>query len=308
MPTILLITTQYVLSYLILGFIAAFTPAISCLRPAAVALILALAISIQLAVSHGASVPVSIAQYGTVAISAWTQVFSAVDILILRRVTFEEHVAWVHDQKRDQDKKGDKDNDSKAKAIRNGEHKHRTSTTLQRSTIWQAICFALCLPNNTRLLGTKWQISHVYRFYDCSGPMLTPSRAKFLRMRTCTLISSLLVVAVCLAYNTACPSSPYSSISPFTSWAWPAFPTRATLAAVLNQCPSDLLHPASLKISPGGQLYLYTLFLGSIFLLHKIGYTFYSIVAVGLSLSSPEHWPPFYGAPLEAWTMRRFWE
>jgi hypothetical protein len=170
-------------------------------------------------------------------------------------------------------------------------------TTPERS-IWQAICFAVCLPNNTRLLGTKWQISHVYRFYNCSGPMPIPSRPKFLRMRTCTLISSVLVAAVCLVCTTTCSAS---------SWSLIPRPSRATLTTVLNQNASELLHPASLTKSPGVQFYLYALFLGSIFLLHKIGYTLYSIVAVGCNLSPPEHWPPFYGAPSEAWTMRRFW-
>ncbi|KAL3452779.1 hypothetical protein BJX65DRAFT_302685 [Aspergillus insuetus] len=235
--------------------------------PPTVALILALAISIQTAVSHGANLPIPIAQYGTVAISAWTQFLSAVDILILRRVTYEEHVDW------------------------------RTLTPSQRS-IWHAICFALCLPNNTRLLGIKRQINHVHSFYDCTGPIPTPSRAKFLRMRTCTLISSLLVAALGLVCTTTCSAS---------SRSWPVLGTRATLATVLNQTPSDLLHPASLTKSPRVQFYLYALFLGSIFLLHKIGYTLYSLVAVGLNFSPPEHWPSFYGASSEAWTMRRFW-
>ncbi|KAL3486108.1 hypothetical protein BJX62DRAFT_242264 [Aspergillus germanicus] len=282
LPIILLISTQYFLGYLILGFIATFSPATSCVRPAAVALILALTISIQTAVSHGASLPVPVAQYGTVAISAWTQVFSAADILILRRLTFEEHVAWVHNHNRDNDKDGDKDNNSKAKVARNGENKHGTSTTPQRSTIWHAVCFALCLPSNTRLLGTKWQINSVYRFYDCSGPIPTPSQAKFLRMRARSLISSLLLTAMCLLYSTTCPQTYHH-------------PGPGPLSK-----PSDLLHPASLTKYPGGQFYLYALFLGSIFLLHKIGYTLYSLVAVRWNLSPPEHWPPFYGAPSEA--------
>ncbi|KAJ0426900.1 membrane bound O-acyl transferase family-domain-containing protein [Aspergillus carlsbadensis] len=305
LPTILCITIQYVLGYVILGFIATFSPATSCLRPTAVTLLLALAISIQLAVSHASGLPVPIAQFGAVAISAWTQVFSALDILIHKRVTYEEHVVWVN---RDQDKDEDKENNSsKEKVIRNGGSKQRIPTTPERSSICQAVYFALCLPNNTRLLGTKWQISPVYSFYDCSGPIPTPSRAKFLRMRACTLISSVLVGAVYLVYNRATCSN--SSLSSYCSWVPFPFPSRATLTTVLNQIPSELLHPASLALpkSPGVQFYLFTLFLGSIFLLHKIGYTIYSLVAVGCNLCPPEHWPPFYGAPLEAWTMRRFW-
>jgi hypothetical protein len=240
--------------------------------------------------------PVPIAQYGTVAITAWTQVFNAIDILLLKRVTYEEHVVWV--SKRNQDR--GRDNNEKVKAIGDsGTGNKQGVPTPRQGSIWEAMYFAICLPNNTRLLGTKWQISSVYSFYDCFGPIPTPSRAKFLRVRACTLISSLLVGAVCLVYIIAPCSNSSSS--------WLPIPSRATLATVLQQTPSELLHPASLTKSPGVQFYLYALFIGSVFLLHKVGYTFYSLVAVGCHLSPPEHWPPFYGAASEAWIVRRFW-
>jgi hypothetical protein len=37
-------------------------------------------------------------------------------------------------------------------------------------------------------------------------------------------------------------------------------------------------------------------------------YYIIALFAVSLEVTGPEKWPPFYGSPLEAYTLRRFWK
>ncbi|KAL4944603.1 membrane bound O-acyl transferase family-domain-containing protein [Aspergillus oleicola] len=147
--------SQYALIHLTLGFTTAFTSATSHLRPTAVAAILTLATSIQIAVQHAAAnIPIPVR--GILAMGAWIQVFNSLDILLHTRITYTEHVRW-----------------GKEKNERGG---------LESTPAVTALWFAVTIPNNFRRVDTKWQITPLYSFNNGS-PETIPGRAEFLTAR-----------------------------------------------------------------------------------------------------------------------------
>ncbi|KAL3482655.1 membrane bound O-acyl transferase family-domain-containing protein [Aspergillus germanicus] len=154
--------SQYALIHLTIGFITAFTPATSHLRPIAVAAILALAISIQFAVQHAANIPIPVR--GILAMGAWIQVFNSLDILLHTRITYTDHIEW---QK---------------------EKNHRAG--LKLAPAMTPLRFSLTIPNNFRRVNTKWQITPLYSF-NIGSPGTTPGRAEFLiaRLKSILLLS-----------------------------------------------------------------------------------------------------------------------
>ncbi|KAJ0425647.1 membrane bound O-acyl transferase family-domain-containing protein [Aspergillus carlsbadensis] len=148
--------SQYALIHVTLGFTTAFTPATSHLRSIAVAAILALALSIQIAVQHAANIPNPVR--GILALGAWIQVFNSLDILLHTRITYAEHIQWVKEKKKQ----------------RGG---------LELTPAVTALQFSLTIPNNLRRVGTKWQITPLYSFNSGSSPGTIPGRAEFLAAR-----------------------------------------------------------------------------------------------------------------------------
>jgi hypothetical protein len=146
--------SQYTLIHLTLGFITAFAPATSHVRPIAVAAILALATSIQIAVRNAANIPIPLR--GILAMGAWIQVFNSFDILVYTRITYTDHIRWW-----------------KGKSQREG---------LDSTPAVSPLRFALTIPNNFRRVNTKWQITAVYNF-NRSSPGAIPGRADFLTAR-----------------------------------------------------------------------------------------------------------------------------
>jgi hypothetical protein len=258
---------QYFLIYLIVGLVATFTPGPSPLRPAGTAIILALAISIQMAAqSRTTALPFYLQM--TAPLGAWIQFFDGLDILIHRCISYAEHRRWKGVQKAD----ADADFSSASR---------------------EAAYFALSLPYNFRRIGTKWQVSPIYAFKGMSGP----SRAQFIQEKVRSVLFTL-----CAAALVYCLCSWLTG-----SWSWRDIsqPPEGTteLCAVLDHTSLlDIPWQSLFTLIP-----ISLLLIAAIFTTEKLAYNILSIVAASLRISKPVEWPPFQASLREAWSVRRFW-
>jgi hypothetical protein len=258
---------QYILIYLIVGLVATFTPASSPFRRAATAIILALAISIQMAAqSRTTALPFYLQM--TAPLGAWIQFFNGLDILIHRGISYAEYRRWKGVQKADADAEFS-------------------------SASREAAYFALSLPFNFRRVGTKWQVSTIYAFKGMS----VPSRVQFIQEKVRSVLFTL-----CAAGLVYCLCSWLTG-----SWSWrdiyqqPGGTTE--LCAVLDHTSLlDIpLQPLFTLIL------ISLLLIAAIFTTEKLAYDILSIVAVSLRISNQVDWPPFQASLREAWSVRRFW-
>ncbi|KAL2862476.1 wax synthase family protein [Aspergillus lucknowensis] len=157
-PGIELAVLSFVLIHLITSSIIAFTSRSSSIRPAALVLIVGLAVSLQNIVAAWDGYRVFAAVFS---LFAWMNTFSALDFFLYTRVTNSEHFEWLS---------------------------RRGPSGLQR-TLSSRIRWALGMPFNYRRVGTKWQSKATHPF-DPHRPGYIPSRADFVLHR-------LLVVLVC---------------------------------------------------------------------------------------------------------------
>jgi hypothetical protein len=271
---------QYILIYLSIGLVATFTPAPSPLRPAATAIILALAISIQMAAQRRTTALPFYLQM-TAPLGAWIQFFNGLDILIHRGISYAEHRRWKGVQKVGADADADFLCPSR-----------------------EAVYFALSLPFSFRRIGTKWQVSPIYPFKDkgMSGAEVVeiiPSRAQFIQKQARNVLNNL-----CAAALVYCVCSGLTG-----SWSWRDVSQRpretTELCAVLDYTSLSLLDV------PWETLYTLIptslLLIVAIFTTEKLAYDIISIAAVSVYISDPVDWPPFQASVVEAWTVRRFW-
>lgn len=146
-------------------------------------------------------------------------------------------------------------------------------------TICNRLRFGLSVSTNYRLINTPYQVKNV-------PPLSTRNKAVFLwRKATVITVSYLLLDLI----NSS--ADPAISLKYFTPGKVPIFSRLRDVTAeeLVIRTFTALAAAISLNCVQGG---IYSLF---------------AILSVGAGISAADDWPPFYGSPSEAYTLRRFW-
>ncbi|KAE8155271.1 membrane bound O-acyl transferase family-domain-containing protein [Aspergillus avenaceus] len=144
---------HYAAIQLVPGLTVALTPSQSAVRPAAVAIVIAIAWSFQ---NHVAQSFADTRVTGPLAAMCWVSVLNAIDMLVLSRVSYEAQVEWER-------KRPD------SKAMKN---------TPQNASLLSRLLWSQNIAFNYRRINTPWQIARLPVF-DESNPQYVPSRVRF---------------------------------------------------------------------------------------------------------------------------------
>ena len=131
-----------------------------------------------------------------------------------------------------------------------------------------------------RAIGTRREAKGIPNF---SGGQV-PSRAKFLLHRGCAIVAA-------FAYIVSLRSLPRPSIDEFAVHKTKLLLSKpdVTMETVVLRVASTAVFWITLRVSKG------------------IPYNVVSFVGVATFLTAPRDWPPYFGSPTKAYTMRNFW-
>jgi hypothetical protein len=146
---------------------------------------------------------------------------------------------------------------------------------------------ALRITYNVRGVGTRWQVKNTPNFPSYFASQSSPSRGRFLLRQTVILIWQYLLIDVLDA--TRKQQSPEEVKHLYAPGAESLF-----LDATAEQ------REARIAVS------LMTWFIVARLIIDSV-YRLLSLVFVGIRLSSPSNWPPFFGSMWDAYTLRNYW-
>ncbi|OGM40168.1 hypothetical protein ABOM_011676 [Aspergillus bombycis] len=202
---------------------------------------------------------------------AVTVFFHYIDIALLSQWSFEPNVSATE---RPQFK-------GEQEAIRH----HKSSVTKECSSWRGKLKFGLSSTFTARFCGTAHEVRHVPRFSN-SDPNYVPSRTQFIR-------STALAVLLCYLILDAMDAGadPAMVREYFSEQNIPLFRRFHDVSGdeLLMRASGGIGVMICLMCSQGGF------------------YNLFALIGNVLGLSAPKDWPPFYGSPLEAYSLRRFW-
>lgn len=161
-----------------------------------------------------------------------------------------------------------------------------SSTVIATLREWKKkLAFGLSMSLTSRFIGTPEQLSHLPPFFSWM-PHYVPSRGVFLSMTALTVVACYAGIDLIQANVASVVGDEYVSLE-----------TIPILRRFLEISLGEIVTRAVVSISTlicmictQGGLYNICAFFGVLF-----------------RMTEPADWPPFYGAPYQAYTMRRYW-
>ncbi|KNG80432.1 hypothetical protein ANOM_011116 [Aspergillus nomiae NRRL 13137] len=195
--------------------------------------------------------------------------FHYIDIVLLSQWSFEPNVSATERPQYEHE------------AIRH----HKSSGTKKRSSWKEKLKFGLSSTFTARFCGTTHEVRHVPRFSN-SDPDHVPSRTQFIRNTALTVLLCYLILDAMDA-----GADPAMVREYFSEQNIPLFRRFRDVSGneLLMRASGSIGVILGLMCSQGGF------------------YNLFALIGNVLGLSAPKDWPPFYGSPLEAYSLRRFW-
>ena len=155
-----------------------------------------------------------------------------------------------------------------------------------KDTLVNRLRFGIWAASNARCIGTSDQVKNVPRFSN-ADPNYVPSRAAFLRRAA--RIALLSYLGLDLLGSMSDPEIGNRFLVPSKI---PVFRRlgEVTLEEIVIRSFSTLAMGTGLVCSQGGI------------------YNIFAFVSVLTGMSEPSEWPPFYGSPSDAYSLRRLWK
>ncbi len=161
----------------------------------------------------------------------------------------------------------------------------RVAASLEASTAWRRLRFGIGVTINPRQVNTPYQVKNVPR-WSPGEPQHVPSRGSFLRRTAINICLSYLIVDLC-----SLRAQPEPNAILFSD----------EKVALLTRL--DSLNPKEIVIRVLASLILWL----HIFCIFRIFHGLVVLLAIGSGFSEVKDWPPPFGPPSEAYSVRRFW-
>ncbi|PIG86413.1 hypothetical protein AARAC_007526 [Aspergillus arachidicola] len=164
--------------------------------------------------------------------------------------------------------------------------RRRKSSLVKEGSSWKGkLRFGLSSTFTTRFCGTPHEVRNVPRFSN-SDPNYAPSRPRLIRDTALTVLLCYLILDAMDA-----GADPAMVREYFSEQNIPFFRRFHDISGneLLMRASGGIGVILGLMCSQGGF------------------YNLFALISNVLGLSAPKDWPPFYGSPLEAYSLRRFW-
>lgn len=161
-----------------------------------------------------------------------------------------------------------------------------------KDTLWNRLKWSISISVNLRRINTPHQIPHIPPF-STANPSYIPSRSAFL-LRTAFLFLFGKYVLFKLGLYGLYASEKYLYLL-----------TRPYLRFFPR-----MLFASALPISLGETIFRFRQVMCLWLICGSAQFWLYQLLAfamVGLGIQDPEQWPPYYGNPGDAWSVRQFW-